>query len=442
MRLTESLQRKISANFILPAPAKGIFDEIAKIHHEWPDITPDISEVDQEELIQEMLRHLEKYEWAGVRVSFVVKVAYVVFSPTNRNREDLAPLRHFYYEEIKVSDRRSLLNAFFKIYLESFQQGSEHTRLLAEALGVNHQSLGVAWQKLIALVPDILNPLSAPQALADRMIDMSDIYQGMKELGIYNPHMLGLMNEAHLRFLAMVHQNLYKRDEMERMMNWLKPEGREAKEVGAAEAITALIRVWNGRSPSKDDVSFLTKKLVSIYGDPRIRKTSVWGQVPEDARRTFFRWLAGNDIRFFLDVVSNVERDVEDGGNMWETRRKFWLDLFDEGRIDDAWVAFSDDGWREARRIRQSLHDDTTMQYAKQIAGGYREKTSLLIMRIGRKIVVEGSHSYKVYVFDENEPEVPKMHERRYDCDRVRNIDPDRGIVHIGNWQQKVLLKI
>ena len=115
MRLTESLQRKISANFILPAPAKGVFDEIAKIHHEWPDVTPDISEVDQEELVQEMLRHIQNDEWIDVRVSFVVKVAYAVFSPNNRNRDDLAPLRHFYYEEIKVSDRRSLLNAFFKI---------------------------------------------------------------------------------------------------------------------------------------------------------------------------------------------------------------------------------------------------------------------------------------------------------------------------------------
>ena len=48
------------------------------------------------------------------------------------------------------------------------------------------------------------------------------------------------------------------------------------------------------------------------------------------------RWLTGQNIRFFLDVVSHVETS-----HMWAPRRKFWLGLYEQRRIDAAWVAFS-----------------------------------------------------------------------------------------------------
>lgn len=441
MRLSERLEQKIPIRFTPPSSAQAVYAAIRKIHERWPDITINISNADLEKLIQEMLRHLETDDWKDVKVSFVIKVAYALFLSDNRNRQDLSALRQFYYDEIKVSDRQSLLNAFFKIYLESFEQDGEHTRLLSEALDMSRHALGMKWQILLEHVPDILNPASAPQALADKMMDMADIYQELKALGIYNPHMAGLLNEAHLLFVSEVAKFLDQPDEMARMINWLKPKGREAKQVGAAQAITALINVWRGRSPSKDDIGYLTTNLVSLYGDPRVKHTAVWGQVPAEALKVFYRWLAGNDIRFFLEVVSRAEMSAEDG-YMWEPRKKFWLGLFDEGRIDDAWVAFSKDGEREARRIRQSVQGQTNIQYARQTAGGNRDKTSLLIMHIGRKIVVEGSHSYKVYIFNDTDQRAPQMHQSHYDCDEIRYRKLYDGIPHIGNWQQKVLLNI
>lgn len=61
--------------------------------------------------------------------------------------------------------------------------------------------------------------------------------------------------------------------------------------------------------------------------------------VPSEHLAILMRWLTGENIRFFLDVVSAVETS-----HMWEPRRKFWLSLYNQERIDAAWVAFSAGG--------------------------------------------------------------------------------------------------
>ncbi|MBV8112641.1 MAG: hypothetical protein JO012_23075, partial [Hyphomicrobiales bacterium] len=83
-----------------------------------------------------------------------------------------------------------------------------------------------------------------------------------------------------------------------------------------------------------------------------------------------------------------------------------------------------------------------------QVSGGSRSNTSLLILRIGGKIVVEGSHGYKVHVFDERNPAAPKLFQSHYDCERIRRSISDSATgaeakrSHNGDWQGWVLERI
>ena len=90
---------------------------------------------------------------------------------------------------------------------------------------------------------------------------------------------------------------------------------------------------------------------------------------------------------------------------MWAPREKFWLTLYNQKRIDAAWVAFSDAGAALARRKA----GNRTIPFGRQTAGGDRSGTCLLILKIGGKIVVEGSSNSKIHIFDERNPRAPRL---------------------------------
>jgi hypothetical protein len=128
-----------------------------------------------------------------------------------------------------------------------------------------------------------------------------------------------------------------------------------------------------------------------------------------------------------MDVVSAVETS-----HMWDPRRRFWLQLHKERRIDSAWVALSDEGVRRAREMAQGRPG---LAFGRQTARGSRVSTCLLVLKVGSRIVVEGSHSYKVHVFKEGSSKTPKLYQPRYDCEEIRLIPGADARAHNGDWQ-------
>ncbi|OWK23983.1 hypothetical protein AJ87_26800 [Rhizobium yanglingense] len=66
-------------------------------------------------------------------------------------------------------------------------------------------------------------------------------------------------------------------------------------------------------------------------------------------------------------------------------------------------------------------------------------------MRIQRFIILEGSHDYRVHVFDQNDPHAPKFYEEAYDADAMRlpAHDPNTKIHdQFGAWRQWVESRI
>jgi hypothetical protein len=149
------------------------------------------------------------------------------------------------------------------------------------------------------------------------------------------------------------------------------------------------------------------------------------------------RWLTGENIRFFLDIVTKSE-----ASHMWQPRREFWLGLHERKRIDAAWVAFSKVAEFHAKRELGSRGGRGLLDFGSQTAGGNRSDTSLLIMKIGEKIVVEGSHSYMVHMFRQSDPRAPTLYQRTYDCERIRLLPGSESKAHQGYWQGWVLERI
>ncbi|BAQ44676.1 EH signature domain-containing protein [Methylobacterium aquaticum] len=405
-----------------------------RVLQRWPDVVADPLESDRDALVRRMQIHLAEDRWDDVTMSFVGQVARAAFDERRRRRPDLADLRRFYLDEIRASQRTTFLGAMASVYLESFEPGAPHTRDLAQALSEVRDRLGARWRNLLAAIPEVFRPDAAPEAVARAMMAMQSPWVGLKALGLRSPHAPGLMDFAHLAYVARLEPSLATRDGLERLFAWLKPEGQAtARSSGASEAIEAVLGHWTTGDPPETDLSFITQSLVGFYGDPRVQQGGAWAGVAPDRLAVIIRWLTGENIRFFMDVVSAVE-----DSHMWEPRRRFWLKLHAERRIDAAWVAFSPSGTEYARRMLAARGTRGVLNFGQQSAGGSRANTSLLILKCGTKIVVEGSHSYKVHIFRDGDPRAPTLYRPVYDCERIRLTLGAEARSHLGKWQDWV----
>ncbi len=251
------------------------------------------------------------------------------------------------------------------------------------------------------------------------------------------PHAPGLMDYAHLAFVEALRPDLRSRPALDRLFAWLKPARQTPRMTGASEAIAAVLGHWRAVNPPADLLGHITQTLVGNYGDLRVHPGGAWAGVPRDLQDVMLRWLTGENIRFFMDIVSAVE-----DSHMWAPRRKFWLGLHEMGRIDAAWVAFSRSGAELARRRLAGSSETNKLRYGIQTAGGARAGTSLLILKAGAKIIVEGSHSYKVHIFRQTNPRAPVLYKSSYDCEEIRLTPGAEAKSHTAHWESWVLERI
>ena len=397
-----------------------------------PAATP---EHEAEKLLAEMLRRILADDWHKVPLSFATRVAGLAFAANHRDRPDLAPVRRFLLAEIAASTKAGFLHPMVRVYMESYVQGTEHTRALARALIGARNRIGARWQELLENIPDLLNADNAPRSIAALMESMDDPWHGLRAIGLRQPHAPGLMDAVHLAYLARIAPRLDQRDQIDRLLGWLKPDGQTLRNTGAGAAITALLRPWMQRDPPKDIMTLLIDRLTEHYGHPRVGRHAAWNEVDPAMEQTFLRWLMGADIRFLFRILTEVERN-----HMWADREEFWWTLHEQGRIDEVWIAFNEAGHRAAiAKLPQDARQGGR-RFGRQI--GDKDK-SLLVMRIGDKIVVEGTYNFMVHAFDARDAKAPKLYQPKYDVADIRYKSSVLWKqVHNGNWQSKVMRSI
>jgi hypothetical protein len=406
---------------------------VRRVLERWPDVVLP-HERDREQRVEAMRDREAENRWKSVRLSEVTSAARILYLPEFRDRPDLAGLRRFYVDEIKASTQLGFLGAMAAVYMETYEPSAAHSQELARALATVRDRLGGRWKALLGTLPSFLDPEAAHEDVARQMLNMPDPWNQIKTIGIQKPNGPGLMEAVHLAYVRQIAPELQKPAAIESLFRWLKPEGQQARQGGAGIALDAVLTPWAQANPPEALQSRLTSQISALYGHPRLSShAAVWNETGAGAKSVILRWLTGANIRFFLDVVTEVEES-----HMWEPRREFWLELFERNRIKDASVAFCPSGERVARRRSKAGAAGSGLVYARQTAGGSRSDTSLLILDLGDHIVVEGSHSYKVHVFARDNPSAPKLHAAYYDCEAIRHLPRSTAIPHLGDWQRKV----
>jgi hypothetical protein len=432
MRLDDAITRLI--RFSPPAVPELRYIETAvqRVHERWPDVAVNVNPREREALAVRLRDRVAKDDWENARISFVLAAASAVFDPERRDRADLAQARSFLIEELRASRSETFLSGLFAVYLESYVANGAHTRSVASAIDAARGRMSPSVRGLLQEVPELLDAADGPRLLASRMVRMTDPFLELSRAGLRNPHGPGFMERVHEVLSALVAPELTGRTRIDWYIDWIRPPGREARTIGAERAIEALTSPWINTAPSDLLRSHLVEALIEMYGDPRIRSGGVWAGVGRAHMEVIHRWLTREDMRFFTGVVDAAQKDA-----MWPPRRDFWLKLFDEKRIDAAWVAFSSQAadYARAHLMREDARNADS-RFGFQRA---RQNTSLLIMKIGNKIMVDGCHSYKTHVFDQDDPMAPKLFQEGYDCDEIMRASPEsKPHNSIDSWQRWV----
>lgn len=433
MKLSDVFQKPVALFKPAIAISKSLTVKIQTIHERWPDVVKEIAERDREKVLRKLLGYIERWEWDDVKVSFICSGAPIVFDKEFRNQDEFAVLQEFYLRETIVTDSAPFISAMISAYIRSYDPDSSHTIKIKNCLDIASEHMSDRWKAIVEKLPEFFDANQAHQALAKRMVKMDSPWKELNQFGITRPHDPGLMSHVHLAYIALLAPGLNEKSAIEKLFTWLKPEGRSGALMnGAAEAINALLSHWLHKQPDEELSRYLTETLVAWYEDPRLSRGGVWGSVDEACRNLIINWLTRENILFFLDVVS----DVEDS-HMWEPRRKFWLNLYHQDKIDSAWVAFSAEADMRARSIKKTMRESATLTFGRQVASS-RKNTSLLILKIGRCIVVEGSHNYKVHIFSSDNKKAPELFRLTYDCEHIRMLPNPVAIPHLSGWQEKV----
>lgn len=379
--------------------------------------------------LEKFLEKLTSGNWRRTPLSFVTQAASFAFAQESRDVARYEQVRTFLIDEIRASTRESFLSAMVHVYVGSFEPGAAHTRQLARALQEAREQVGLRWRNLLDSVPDVFDAGKVVPHLASLMQQMEDPWHGLRALGLRQPHAPGLMDYVHLEFVKAAQRALTNLPAVQRMVNWLKPPGQSPRRVGAAVAIDALLSPWRERPPPAEVSTLLTDRLTEFYGHPKAGRDAVWNEVDPGLERIFMRWLMHADFRFLFRILREVEPS-----HMFPDREAFWRVELEAGRVDELWVAFKPEGYRVALERHPAGHNREWLRFGMQ--AGENDK-SLLLMRIGNKIVVDGTHNFKVHIFDASSSQAPRLYQSEYDVRDIRRRVNMDSFAHLGDWQSK-----
>ena len=420
-----------------PAPGEplAVRQAAERIRQRWPDAETEEQEMEQEALIRDMDRRLRDNDWRRFYWADATRAAFALFDDDRwRLFNDL---RRFLIDQIGPGANRGFVLAMFQKYLDTFDPATDLTRELAKALNSHWKATDLPAGRLVHHFRVFDADKAVARRIAVYMDAATDPFRALHDEGLERPHGPGLMYAAHLYFVSMLKPRIANGESAaaKKLLGWLKPraEQKPLSGPGAGVALNALLSPWaDGRDPDPDLKRLIQTRSVETYGDPRVASAGTWGACSDQARRVILRWLAGETIEVFFDIVTEADRS-----HMWSDRKSLWIGLYKENRITEAWFALSNEGQRIARQRNAGL------VFAKNVSSSSSDrKKCLLIMKIDNRQVVEGSHIFPTWVFPKGSLATVQLYDDSYSCEQFREIaglgEPER-IPHLSNWHPKVL---
>ena len=333
------------------------------------------------------------------------------------------------------TDRTSFCRAGIDVYIATYDEQSPILERLRSALK-KKMADNLPLDEAFIREFDFFNPDAAPALLGAEMARQDNPYLFLKSQGVSSPHATGLFEEAFLEMLDILKSDLRHLEEgsFYKVMHWLQPNPSTTAVTTRAEGIEAIVLPLEDEksNPLRDVVE---RFLIGAFGDPRVNRAE-WKGVGQKALAIINRWLTSKSLKMFFDIINKFE-----DSHMWESRREFWMAMDRRELIDQAWVVLNPEGEKHARQLGQEYDDNSFLSHGS-VAFPERDKC-FFIMKIGDLTVVEGTHNFKVRIYDGDIDNPPPLWEEAYKKS-VLYADPDKtgeGVSYTHDssdrWMQK-----
>jgi hypothetical protein len=331
------------------------------------------------------------------------------------------------FRRVEMKGQRSALLALVAAYVDNFREGEQFAVFASRIRQLLSRWKGrpiAPWPELDKSI-GLFDPTKAPTNIAGAVLggDRTPT-QILGRLGLDSMirQRGGLAEAAFVEATRIVasKRGLSAIPLQERIIEWVKDvDGRLVFARALPNAVAALLLPWADVDPPPDHRANLIEVLLSLGGgDPRT-KPGAWRPIREQAPQAYavlMRWLTRASVFQFFDIVDRSLAGDPAGRTMWAYRRRFWTAylLGEEGApiIEEAWVAFGDDG---ARLARQAARENNEAGLA---AFGNQEDKSgthaALIMRIGDWTIVDWSHNAKCNFWRKGAAGAPQLYQSRY----------------------------
>jgi len=211
-----------------------------------------------------------------------------------------------------------------------------------------------------------------------------------------------------------------------------------------------ILRILIDRSPKEGVDEKWQGVILTIAGDPRIAKTSkkfqLWWEVLGESRiKKVKTWLSKFNLMLFLKILEDLGRvrNNTDMNRMFPARKKFLEGLYDLGLIEDSRLFIN---FRETYYLEANYRSEELPEYAKVSTS----LSSLIYLKVAGKYMVEGTHNFKLWLFDKFDEESPlldysiKSYKDRdirkiLESEYLRALPKSSAIVHSSGWQHRAI---
>ncbi len=341
--------------------------------------------------------------------------------------------------EIERRARRSLVNVLAAAYLRFFAPGRPGLALVGRTLRRLAPRVGGMAARLDADL-NAFDPAEAVRTAVDACAGGNLTPQEL--LAPY-----GLTGElARAGFAASVfHHGMAriagrlqaspKADLVRTAERWAFAEDGPRFEGAATRLARTIVGPFAERDPEESLRRIILDVVLTHLKDPRLHP-HLWVQVP-DERDVVTRWLTGESLRQFFDIVDRVAKPGH-----WLYRRAFWNAYHEAGAIEQAWVAFGPQGAREARAaFGKEASFGVLENWGKVVLPNH----AVLLMRIGNLTICDWSHDGRCIVWPHEDSEAPRLYRARYVSGQLAPTQAPKGGLQVTHhhsqgyaWQRKI----
>lgn len=434
----------------LPFNLQSFDDTVQEIQQKWGDLPPSTPKpIDLDDLYRRLRYATDKNDWSGISPRDWKRSPWVFWRDNPCLADDSCFLDRYslFLTEASCGSIKTLIHVYLRDFPKHQKSLTSISKLINYSLQNNNNGLLDVWRQRNQQY--FLFDLSqGPLKLKKMYWQGSQSIESLSTLlGLTGELSQGIfVKEAYRLAVGTLHNDLNhgNANNLTKTLEWSEKDNSLRYPEYRIFLAEALLLAWLKRQPDLAIQMQIQGFMLRYYKHPRLNPGN-WQGISENACAVILRWLAGETIRLFFEVLDkNSTYYDETTQRHWKYRRAFWWAYFEKQYLQEAWFAFAD----QARVLANKFLKPEERNYAILEGSGVQTNHAVLFMRIGGLTVVEWSHNGKCRIWAEDKTK-PKMYQNRYSgsglkwgSERIKDHYQTDGITHHhseeGGWQGDV----